>query len=70
MHSFDLETCGIKYCYFWFHSEVKFFMHFGIIFYLIILPYFNEMSIDFYAVKFCKNDDTPVPDTRHQGLWL
>ena len=25
MHSSDLETCGKKCCYFWFHSKVKFF---------------------------------------------
>ena len=25
MHSNDLEACGKKCCYFWFHSEVKFF---------------------------------------------
>ena len=24
MHSNDLEACGKKYFYFWFHSEVKF----------------------------------------------
>ena len=24
MHSSDLEACGKKCCYFWFHSEVKF----------------------------------------------
>ena len=24
MHSNDLEACGKKCCYFWFHSEVKF----------------------------------------------
>ena len=24
MHSSDLEVCGKKCCYFWFHSEVKF----------------------------------------------
>ena len=24
MHSNDLEACGNKCCYFWFHSEVKF----------------------------------------------
>ena len=28
MHSSDLETCGKKCCYFWFHSEVKFFTRF------------------------------------------
>ena len=28
MHSSDLETCGEKCCYFWFHSEVKFLTRF------------------------------------------
>ena len=28
MHSNDLEACGKKCCYFWFHSEVKFLMRF------------------------------------------
>ena len=27
-HSSDLETCGKKCCYFWFHSEVKFLTRF------------------------------------------
>ena len=28
MHSNDLVACWMKYCYFWFHSKVKFLMHF------------------------------------------
>ena len=28
MHSNDLEACGKKYCYFLFHSEVKFLTRF------------------------------------------
>ena len=28
MHSSDLDTCGKKCCYFWFHSEVKFLTRF------------------------------------------
>ena len=28
MQSNDLEACGKKCCYFWFHSEVKFLTHF------------------------------------------
>ena len=28
MHSSDLETCGKKCCYFWFHSEVIFLTRF------------------------------------------
>ena len=51
MHSNDLEACGILYCYFWFHSEVKFLTRFRRLFGLIvILPYFNAISVDFYAV--------------------
>ena len=43
---------GMKCCYFWFHSEVKFSTHFRHLFGLIvILPYFNAISVDFYAVK-------------------
>ena len=32
MHSSDLEACGKKCCYFWFHSEVKFDAFFGCLF--------------------------------------
>ena len=32
MHSSDLETCWKKYCYFWFHWEVKFLTPFGRLF--------------------------------------
>ena len=32
MHSSDLESFGKKYCYFWFHWEVKFLMRFGSLF--------------------------------------
>ena len=28
IHSIDLEAFGKKYCYFWFHSEVKFLTRF------------------------------------------
>ena len=28
IHSNDLETCGKKCCYFWFHSEIKFLTRF------------------------------------------
>ena len=53
MHSNNLETCGKKCCYFWFHSEVKFLTRFWRFFFLelVILPYFNAISIHFYAVK-------------------
>ena len=50
MHGNDLEACGMLYCYFWFHSKVKFLTrfryHFGLI---VIMPYFNAISVDFYA---------------------
>ena len=32
MHSSDLEALGKKYCYFWFHWEVKFLTRFGRLF--------------------------------------
>ena len=28
MHSNDLEACGVKFCYFWLHSEVQFLTRF------------------------------------------
>ena len=50
-HSNDLEACGMLYCYFWFHSKVKFLTRFRHLFGLVvILPYFNAISVDFYAV--------------------
>ena len=36
MHSNNLEACGKKCCYFWFRSDI------------VILPYFNAISIDFF----------------------
>ena len=52
MHSNDLEACGMKYCYFWFHFEVKFLKCFRHLFGLIvILPHFNTIYVDFHAVK-------------------
>ena len=37
-----------KCCFFWFHAEIKFLTHFLD---LVVLGYFNAISIDFYAVK-------------------
>ena len=51
MHSNYLEAFGKKCCYFWFHSEVKFLTRFDVFLDLIILVYFNAISIDFYSVK-------------------
>ena len=52
MHSNDLKACGMKFCYFWFHFKCKFLTCFRHLFGLIvILPYFNAISVDFYAVK-------------------
>ena len=51
MHSNDLEACGKKCCYFWFHFEVKFLTLFDVFLDFVILPYFNAISMDFYAVK-------------------
>ena len=43
-------ACGMKR-YFLFHSELKFLTRFDVFLDLVILPYFNSISIDFYAVK-------------------
>ena len=51
MHSSDLEAFGKKCCYFWFHAEVKFLTRFDVFLDLVILVYFNAISIDFYVVK-------------------
>ena len=54
MHSSDLKGKAhgkMKCCYFWFHSEVKFLSLFDVSLDLVILVYFNAISIDFYAVK-------------------
>ena len=51
MHSNDLEACGKKCCYFWFHSKVKFFTRFDVDLDSVILAYFNAISIHFYVVK-------------------
>ena len=51
MHSSDLEACGMKCCYFWFNSEVKFLTRFYVFFDLVIFANFNAISIDFYSVK-------------------
>ena len=51
MHSSDLETCGKKCCYFWFHFEVKFLTRFDVFLDLVKFALFNAISIDFYAVK-------------------
>ena len=52
MHSNDLEACGNKCRYFWFHSEVKFSTRFDVFLDLVILPYLSAISLDFVAVKF------------------
>ena len=49
MHSNGLDPCGMKCCYLWFHSEVKFLTRFWRLF--VILLYFNAISVDFYSVK-------------------
>ena len=50
-YSNDLEVCGMKCCCFWFRSEVKYLMHFEVFLDYVILPDFNAICIDFYAVK-------------------
>ena len=47
MHSNDLEACGKKCCYFWFHSQIIFLMRFDIFLDLVILASFNAISRDF-----------------------
>ena len=42
LHSNDLEACGKKCCYFWFHSEVKW----KVFLELVIFAYFNAIFID------------------------
>ena len=51
MHSSDLEAFWKKYCYFWFHWEVKFWRVLDVFLDLVILVYFNAISIDFCAIK-------------------
>ena len=51
MDSNDLEAYGKKRCYFWFRSKVKFWRDFDVFLDLVILVYFNAISIDLYAVK-------------------
>ena len=51
MDSNDLEACGKKCCYFWFHSKVKFLTHSDVFLDLVIFAYFNVISICFYALK-------------------
>ena len=51
MHSNDLDVCGKKRCYFWFHSKVKFLTRFDIFLDLVILPYFNAISIQFMRLS-------------------
>ena len=47
----DLESCGKKCCYFWFHSEVKFLTRFSRFFYFVSFAYFNAICIDFLCSK-------------------
>ena len=42
---YDLEACGKKCCYFWFHSEVKIFDTFWRLFGLSHFSYFNAIFI-------------------------
>ena len=60
MDSNDLEACGRKCCYFWFHSEVKFLTRFDVFLDLVIFAYFNAFfffrflcSKELYLHLFC-----------------
>ena len=46
MHTNDLEACWKKYCYFWFHSEIRFLHVFD-----VLLDAFFAISEDFCTVK-------------------
>ena len=48
MDSNDLEACGKKCCYFWFHSEVAFLTSFWALSFCLI---FNAISMNFYTVR-------------------
>ena len=50
-YSNDLEACGKKCCYLWFHSEVKILKRFWRLFDFVILA-FNAISIDFMWLSF------------------
>ena len=51
MDSNDQEACGKKCCYFWFIPKSNFWRVFDVFLDFVILPYFNAISLDFYAVK-------------------
>ena len=51
MDSNDLEACGKKCCYCWFHSEVKILTRFGVFLDFVILSYFNAISMDFMRLS-------------------
>ena len=51
MHSNDLEACGKKCCYFWFHSEVKFLTRFWRLF---GLSHFCVFKCNFHVYKWEK----------------
>ena len=47
MDSNDLEACGKKCCYFWFHFKVQILTRSDVFLDLVILAYFNVISIRF-----------------------
>ena len=51
MDSNDLEACGKKCCYFGSIPKSNFWRVFDVFYDFVILPYFNAISMDFYAVK-------------------
>ena len=51
MHSSDLEAFGKKYCYFGFIGKSKIWRVLDVFLDLVILVYFNAISIDFCAIK-------------------
>ena len=53
MDSNDLEAYGKKRCYFGSILKSNFLRGFDVFLELVILVYFNAISIDLYAVKCC-----------------
>ena len=50
MHNNDLEACGKKCCYFYSIARSNLWRVFDVFLDLVILPYFNTVSVDFFAV--------------------
>ena len=77
MHSNDLEACGKKCCYFWFHSEVKFLTRFcekrGVGALMHVYVWEHLVSLDYRTTEwmFTKlgRDEVPMPGTCIKMFW-